>query len=217
MSPLQHLASRAASSILSQLAVREDKNCINEEGGDMCALPNAGTNTTPIVIGSIGYVLALRLSRSSKQILHVPSSLTSAQSLQWCPRHRHCCCPHPPPPPPPAHGRQRVDRQERPGARRLRPEQRRRLWSHEAKEHIPGRGRSRQERAARGGSSIIRPIRCPTIVTGLIALPRNVASSAAQAGRHGLGDSFVCSGCASLARRVFRSKHGCGHPRLCAW
>ncbi|KAJ1326145.1 cell wall integrity and stress response component [Microdochium nivale] len=58
MTALAHLAQRA-SSTLAYLSAREDKNCINEYGGDMCAVPVAGTKTTGIVIGSIGGVLAL--------------------------------------------------------------------------------------------------------------------------------------------------------------
>lgn len=58
MAAIVHFAQRA-SSTLSRLSAREDKNCINADGGDMCALPNAGTKTTPIVIGSIGGVLAV--------------------------------------------------------------------------------------------------------------------------------------------------------------
>lgn len=60
MAALAHLAQRA-SSTLAHLSAREDKNCINEYGGDMCAVPNAGTKTTGIVIGSIAYVGFLSL------------------------------------------------------------------------------------------------------------------------------------------------------------
>ncbi|KAH7028784.1 uncharacterized protein B0I36DRAFT_363409 [Microdochium trichocladiopsis] len=58
MSPLTQLASRVPST-LSRMVAREDKNCINEAGGDSCALPVAGTHTTEIVIGSIVGVLAI--------------------------------------------------------------------------------------------------------------------------------------------------------------